>query len=323
LEREAPLSIEVQRSPAGLHTVSREASEPQPPPRPLSHRLRYLLEYAVFRTIAKLASALPLELCASASAWCWRRLGPFSSRRHRAARQLAQSLPELDERQSEAILAEMWDNLGRVFAETFHLEEFIENPSRFEIARESALREFARSNKSFIIVSLHSANWELTALGLLRVGLRIAGIYRAIKNPYVDTYVTRLRRPLYPSALLPKSRHTPRRFLKLMREGVPVAMMCDLREARGVEVPFFGRPAPSTSFPALLAVSDRLPILIVRTLRGLRSHFRFEWKVLQPVQDGASREENVKATTALIQSCFENWVRERPGEWMWVHRRWG
>jgi Kdo2-lipid IVA lauroyltransferase/acyltransferase len=35
-----------------------------------------------------------------------------------------------------------------------------------------------------------------------------------------------------------------------------------------------------------------------------------------------SREEDVYATTALIQNCFEAWIRERPGEWMWVHRRW-
>ena len=290
---------------------------------PASHPLRFRLEYAAFWVVAKLASTLPLELCATASAWCWRRLGRFSSRRRRAAMQLAESLPELDVREREAVLSQVWDNLGRTFAEAFHIRDFIENPSRFEILRETALREFAGSTKAFIIVSLHSANWELTALGLLRAGLRIAGIYRTIKNPYVDAYVTRLRQPLYPSALLPKSRQTPRRFLKLMRQGVPVAMMCDLREVRGVEVPFFGRPAPSTSFPALLAVADGLPILIVRTLRRPRSHFSFEWKVLQPVRGGASREDDVRATTALIQSCFEEWVRERPGEWMWVHRRWG
>jgi KDO2-lipid IV(A) lauroyltransferase len=282
-----------------------------------------MLEYAGFWVIAKLASILPLELCASASAWCWRLLGRFSSRQRRAATQLAQSLPELSGDERHAILSQVWDNLGRNFAEGFHIRAFIDDPLRFAVARESALREFAQSTKSFVIVSLHSANWELTALGLLRAGLRIAGIYRSIKNPWVDAYVTRLRQPLYPAALLPKSPQTPRRFLKLMRKGVPVAMMCDLREARGVEVPFFGRPAPSTSFPALLAVADGLPILIVRTLREPRSHFSFEWKVLQPIRGGASREDDVTATTALIQSCFEEWVRERPGEWMWVHRRWG
>jgi KDO2-lipid IV(A) lauroyltransferase len=133
----------------------------------------------------------------------------------------------------------------------------------------------------------------------------------------------KLREPLYPAGLLRKSRETPRRLVRLIRQGLPVAMMSDLREARGIEVPFFGKPAPSNSFPALLAVVHDLPIFIARTLRLPRSHLRFEWRVLEPVRDLGSREENIRATTAPIQSCFEEWVRERPGEWMWIHRRWG
>ena len=61
----------------------------------------------------------------------------------------------------------------------------------------------------------------------------------------------------------------------------------------------------------------------VRSLRLSRSHFQFDWRVLEPVRNGISREKNVKATTALVQNCFESWVRERPGEWLWLHRRWG
>jgi Kdo2-lipid IVA lauroyltransferase/acyltransferase len=287
-----------------------------------ARRARHLVEFGFFWFIATLASLLPLEPAATWSGWCWCQLGRFSSRRRRALAQLAQSLPELSKVERETIVSEMWNNLGRVFVETFHLQEFIENPARYEMTRQAELQEFIARRKRLIIVSMHSANWELAALGPLRAGLRIAGIYQAIKNPYVDAYVTRLRRPLYPAALLAKSRDTPRRFIKLMREGATVAMMSDLREARGVEVPFFGRPAPSTSFPALLAVAHDLPILAVRTQRLPQSHFRFDWRVLEPVRDGASREQNVRATTALIQACFESWVRERPGEWMWVHRRW-
>lgn len=97
-----------------------------------------------------------------------------------------------------------------------------------------------------------------------------------------------------PAALLPKTRGAPRRLIKLT-------------PARGVEVPFFGRPAPSTSFPALLAVAPDLDILAARTVGFTR--FRFDWKVLHPVRNLAPRDENVRATTALIQRCFEEWVQ--------------
>ena len=163
------LSTAVESSQARVpDTSSSLSSDRKPPVRLTAHRFRYMLEYAGFWVIAKLASILPLELCASASAWCWRLLGRFSSRQRRAATQLAQSLPELSGDERHAILSQVWDNLGRNFAEGFHIRAFIDDPLRFAVARESALREFAQSTKSFVIVSLHSANWELTALGLLR-----------------------------------------------------------------------------------------------------------------------------------------------------------
>jgi Kdo2-lipid IVA lauroyltransferase/acyltransferase len=301
--------------------IQRTRSDLPPAAGDTMRRLRYRIEYGFFRLVAGAAAILPLELCANWSAWCWRNLGRFNTRRRRALGQLAQSLPKLSEAQREAIVAEVWDNLGRVFAEGFHLEEFIDDPFRYEVTGEDELKEFVAANPRLLIVSMHSANWELAAIGPLRVGLRIAGIYQAVKNPYVDAFVARLREPLYPAALLPKNRDTPRRFIRLIRDGVTVAMMSDLREARGIEVPFFGRPAPSTSFPALLAVAHDLPILAVRTIRLPGSRFRFDWRVLRAVRKG-SREEDVYATTALIQNCFEAWIRERPGEWMWVHRRW-
>jgi KDO2-lipid IV(A) lauroyltransferase len=292
-------------------------------PRRTPPRLRYRIEYILFLAAANIARLLPLETCANWSAWCWRLLGRFSSRGKRARIQLAASFPELTEAERKTLASQVWDNMGRVFAETLYTGDFIEDPSRYEMTRESELQDFIAQGRGCVIVSLHIANWELAALGPLRAGLRIAGIYQTVKNPFVDAYARKLREPLYPAALLPKSRDTPRRLIKLMRTGATIAMMSDLREARGVEVPFFGRPAPSTNFPALLAVAHDLPILAVRTIRLPRSHFRFDWRLLEPVRDLPSREENVRATTALIQSCFEGWIRERPGEWMWVHRRWG
>ena len=168
---------------------------------PPLRRLRYRIEYGAFWCIAAIAQALPLELCARWSAWCWRQLGRFNRRRRRALEQIAFAFPEMSEAERQAIHVQMWENLGRVFAETFHLKDFMEDEQRCEMTSMDELRKFIAENPRFVIVSLHSANWELAALGPLRAGLRIAGIYQAIKNPYVDAYVTRLREPLYPAAL--------------------------------------------------------------------------------------------------------------------------
>jgi Kdo2-lipid IVA lauroyltransferase/acyltransferase len=200
-----------------------QLSEPAIPPhrgsmptaRTPPRRLRYRVEYGFYWCLAKFAAALPLELCAAWSGWCWLAAArTFQFAQSTRLAQLAQSLPELSDEERKTIVNEVWDNLGRVFAEGFHLSEFIDHPERYEMTREAELTEFIARSERFIAVSLHSANWELVALGALRTGLRLAGIYQTIKNPFVDAYVKRLREPLYAAALLPKSRALPRRLIQ-------------------------------------------------------------------------------------------------------------
>ena len=34
------------------------------------------------------------------------------------------------------------------------------------------------------------------------------------------------------------------------------------------------------------------------------------------------RKSDVMAILTAINSQFEAWIRERPGHWLWIHRRW-
>ena len=122
--------------------------------------------------------------------------------------------------------------------------------------------------------------------------------------------------------LLPKSPTLTRRFLTLAREGAALGFLADQRENSGIPVPLFGMPAPSTTFPALLARSTGVPILMVRMRRldGVRFVQSFEMLPMIATDD---RKKDVAAITALVQSAFERYIRDAPEQWMWAHRRWG
>jgi KDO2-lipid IV(A) lauroyltransferase len=34
------------------------------------------------------------------------------------------------------------------------------------------------------------------------------------------------------------------------------------------------------------------------------------------------KQANVAALMGQVNELIEGWVRENPGQWMWVHRRW-
>jgi KDO2-lipid IV(A) lauroyltransferase len=282
---------------------------------------RYAVEYALFRLVGAFYGALPIEPASALSGWLWRHVAPRLSRHKRALAHLRTAFPEKTEAECDAIARGMWENLGRVFAEAFHLQE-IARGDRIVIEPIEAMRALSASGKATVICAPHLGNWELTIMGLVRPGLKPASIYQKIKNPFVDAYVSRLRKPHYPGGLLPKTPETPRRLMRYARDGGTVAFLADLRDHKGLKVPFFGRPAPSTVFPALVARTFAAPLYAAHLVRepGVRFRFFIEQVPLAKTED---READIAAATAAMQAAFERFIRAAPEQWMWAHRRWG
>src|SRR5579884_1699174 len=88
---------------------------------------RYAVEYAGFRLIAAICATLPIELASGISGWLWRNIAPFFERHRRALAHLRLALPETSEPEREAIARAMWEQLGRTFAEFFHLHELAQS----------------------------------------------------------------------------------------------------------------------------------------------------------------------------------------------------
>jgi len=110
--------------------------------------------------------------------------------------------------------------------------------------------------------------------------------------------------------------------MRIAKAGGCAAFLADQRESRGVSVPFFGRLAPSTPFPALVAETLNLPLFAFRVKREKGASFSIKTEPVALSQTG-DREADVAATTAALQATYEGFVREAPEQWMWAHRRWG
>lgn len=281
--------------------------------------LRQHIEYAAFRLVAAPIGALPLGVAAYLSGKGWRLVAPRLRRHQRALDNLALAMPETTQAERERIAREMWEHLGRTFAEFFHLPQIdaegrlsMESPERFQAIAAAG---------PFVVCGLHMGNWELMALAGVRYGARLAGVYQALTNPLVDRAIYEIREPMYRAGLMNKSPATARALLRIAREGGCPAFLADLREGRGIETPFFGMPADSNPFPALVARATGLPLYAARVRR--LPHARFSMRI-EPVEVPKTddRDADVAAATAALQARFEEFIREAPEQWMWAHRRW-
>jgi KDO2-lipid IV(A) lauroyltransferase len=288
--------------------------------RPGQVLLRDRIEYVLLRAFALLMRALPVEAVSALTGAGWRLFGPLTARHRRALRNLALAFPELDAMARAKIAADQWENLGRTFAESFMIDRILAEPERIALAISLELDRRLRIPGGQVMVSMHSANWEVAALPIRRYRT-VAGLYQQITNPLVDAYVLKLRGQVFDGGLLPKGAVTVGRIMKWVRSGNAVAMLADNREARGIRVTMFGAATKANPFPAMVARRLGVPLIAGRVIRLPGCRFRVE-AVEVPVAVTRDPQADVAAAIQAVQDVFEGWIRERPGEWMWVQERW-
>ena len=216
----------------------------------------------------------------------------------------------------------MWENLGRTFAESFRIDTLTAG-KRERIVFEPAadFDRAANGAKPFIVCGLHLGNWEILAHGGQRLGVSLVGVYQRVSNPHVEALIRSLREPLYPSGLLPKTPVTARALLRAIETGASPCFLADLRDDRGPRVPFFGRPAKSSAFPAQLARACNLSLFAGAAFRVKGARFSIRIAPISIPRTG-DREADARVATEALQRQYEAFIREAPEQWMWAHRKW-
>lgn len=268
-----------------------------------------------------LAGALPIEVASGFGGWLARRIGPRLGVSKQARRNLAAALPDLPAAEIEAVLRGMWDNLGRVAAEYPHLRRIrvFGSDGRVETSGLEHVERALANGRRIILFSGHLANWEIAALAAAQYGVDIAQIYRSANNPLIDRMILRFRGSA--GEFIPKEA-VGRRGIAALRRGAHLTILVDQKLNEGIPVPFFGRPAMTAPVLALLALRFDCDVLPVRVERLGGARFRLTVEPPLPLPESGRRAADVAALMRAVNATLEGWIRARPEQWFWVHRRW-
>ncbi len=259
-----------------------------------------------------------------------RRVGPLF-KEHRLGRDnLRAALPDKSDTEIEKILAGVWDNLGRVAVEFAHLDEFsiqgFGTPTRNMVTYdpESLVRHdrIAKGTTGAIIFAAHIANWELPGMAAKLAGLKSAVLFRRPNIDAISDAIVKLRTPLM-GELVPTTFDAPVKLARMLEAGIHVGMLADQHYVKGVEVSFFGRRCLANPLVALLARNTNCPIHGIRLVRlpDGNSFWGEFTEAIEPRRDADGRIA-IQGTMQAVTSVIENWVREHPEQWLWLHRRW-
>jgi KDO2-lipid IV(A) lauroyltransferase len=258
-----------------------------------------------------------------------RLIGPRLREQKIARANLTAAFPEKSPEEIEAILAGVWDNLGRVGAEFAHLDHIWEHDpahpedSRIEIETRTheLFAQLRLDNKPALIFASHLGNWEMPALAAVAHGLDATILYRRPNIASADRIIQEIRR-VKMGTLVPAGRDAPLKLAEALQNGQHVAMLVDQYLTNGVEVTFFGRKTKANPMLARLLRQVECPIHGVRIIRLPGHRFRAELsEEVKPVRD-ASGKVDIQGTMQAVTSVVEGWIREYPDQWLWLHRRW-
>jgi len=296
--------------------------------------IRYRLEYALLRIIIGLVRLIPLDTASNLFSSLTQKISKGGRRHKNALANLAIAYPEKSPEEREAIVMEMWDNIGRVIAETMHIDRILADPSRIEIENLPMVLRYKDKMGATIAATMHMGNWELASWPLAVAGSRTAAVYRLVTNPYVDDYLSDKRKSLFPGGLFGKGGNktkstgfeTARLLGRFLRERgrhdtASLGFVADLYDKNGVAVPFFGQEVKFSPFPALLVRRLNARMWIGRCIR-LKGQSRFKVNVVEvKVPRTDDEKEDIQQITASVQKQFESWIRENPGQFMWSNKR--
>lgn len=299
------------------------------------HRLRKLASKAaeilmvgLVRAVFALSRALGPERASATGGWLLRRLGPLTPQQRIARANLAGAFPEKSEAARAAILDEAWDSLGRTAGEYAHLGTLFDydadNPDPEGRVEVSGIEHFAAlkdDGQPGIIFSAHLANWELPAICAERYGLDATAVFRPPNDPAVAAVIHEIRSGTM-GGLAASMRGAAFSMNGVLENGGHLGMLIDQHFTRGVVVDFFGQPALANPVLAKFARRHDCPVHGVRVIRLPGHRFRLELTPPLDLPRDEGGEIDVEGATQAMARMIEGWVREHPGQWLWMHRRW-
>ncbi len=285
-------------------------------------RLRHVFEALGFAAAMAALRLLSVDAASNLGGFLGRSIGPRLPVSARARRNLRLAFPDKGAAEIERIVRGMWDNLGRVAAEYPHLARITSVESgRVAWVDMAPVRALRDAKTAGILASAHLANWEIMPVTAAQNGIDMTIVVREPNNPLVRPLIDRLR-GVAGGGRTPKGASGAKKAFEVLRSDRVLGLLFDQKMNDGIPVPFFGIEAMTATAPAQLALRFGCPLVPVRIERTGAGRFRVTSHAPLDSPGTGNRQEDAARLTVELNRILEGWIRDKPEDWLWLHRRW-
>jgi KDO2-lipid IV(A) lauroyltransferase len=180
----------------------------------------------------------------------------------------------------------------------------------------------ATTNSGALLLTLHLGNGDFASAAMSLMGWKMNLISKEFKSAWLNEMWFGMRMRSGLRFISPeKSSFEILRTLK-RREIVIFVLDQFMGPPIGVRTQFFGRETGTAMGCALMADRTDAPVVPSYTYRNSDGTHTIVFEPPIPYLDVGPREQNIAAMTQIYTDKLEQIVRQRPEQWMWIHRRW-
>jgi Kdo2-lipid IVA lauroyltransferase/acyltransferase len=221
------------------------------------------------------------------------------------------------------IAKQVFSNFGAFAADAVLIPRLVGNGIHKMITAEGLehLDNLSRSNEGAILLTAHFGNWELLAAWAAKQGYKLKVIVAPQTNPYINRLIADMRRAArYES--IERGNHT-REILRALAKGYSIGVLIDEdTKVDGVFVRFFNQWAHTPVGPVRLALKYGLKIIPLFIYLRSDDTYRVVVKAPLSLVVTGDKSRDLLVNAQECSDAYEAVIREHPGQWLWVMRRW-
>ena len=243
-------------------------------------------------------------------------IAPLTSYNTRVKKHLKIAFPQKSKKEINKLSSKHWFMFGQIIGEMPHINKLIELGN----LQTEGLEKI--KNGPAILVGAHMGNWEF----LLRVGdlagRRAGYVFRPINN-WILNKIQAYRNEDAKADFYRKGRLAAIGMAGKLKNGEVVGLTGDQLLREGIMVPFFRIKTPTPQAAAVMALKWDVPIYMVRVERFKSIKFKMTVEDKIEIPKNLDKDKATYEITKSISKRIEEWITDKPEQWLWAHRRWG
>ena len=284
------------------------------------------LQYAALRVLVIFLYLFDVETNLAFAAFLGRILWKFYHRgRKRALDNLRASYPDKDAAWYEQTGKRSFEHIAMLAVDVLFTPRLVKKHnwrqySRFVTAEQA--KWLMKEGNGMLMVAAHYSNFEIMGYMLGLFGFNTYSIARPLDNRFINDYLYGVRQRAGQKIVDKKG--AAEMMYRITGEGATLCFIADQDAGRkGIFVDFFGRKASTYKSIALLAATNNIPIGVSYS-RRVDNKFFFEIGINRIIfpKEWKRRKDPIEWITAQYTKAIEDFVREDPSQYWWLHRRW-